>query len=60
MGAVELRRGAAGACDGSGTWAATHPAAMLEHGENLSTKATSPDAEALFQMLAAEADEDRE
>ena len=40
--------------------AATHPAAMLEHGENPSTKATSPDAEALFQMLAAEADEDRE
>jgi integrase/recombinase XerD len=40
--------------------AATHPAAMLEHGENPSTKATSPDAEALFQILAAEAEEDRE
>jgi integrase/recombinase XerD len=40
--------------------AATHPAAMLEHGENPSTKATTPDAEALFQMLAAEVDEDRE
>ena len=40
--------------------AATHPAAMLEHGENLSTKATTPDAEALFQILAAEAEEDRE
>ena len=26
--------------------AATHPAAMLEHGENPSTKATTPDAEA--------------
>jgi len=33
---------------------------MLERGESLSTKATSPDAEALFQMLAAEAEEDRE
>ena len=40
--------------------AATHPAAMLEHGENPSTKATTPDAEALFQILAAEAEEDRE
>ena len=40
--------------------AATHPAAMLERGESLSLKATSPDAEALFQILAAEAEEDRE
>ena len=40
--------------------AATHPGAMLERGENPSTKATSPDAEALFQILAAEAEEDRE
>ena len=40
--------------------AATHPAAMLDAGESLSLKATSPDAEALFQILAAEAEEDRE
>ena len=40
--------------------AATHPAAMLDAGESLSPKATSPDAEALFQILAAEAEEDRE
>jgi len=40
--------------------AATHPAAMLDAGESPSTKATSPDAEALFQALAAEAEEDRE
>ena len=40
--------------------AATHPGAMLEKGENPATKATTPDAEALFQMLAAEVEEDRE
>jgi len=40
--------------------AATHPAAMLDAGESLSLKATGPDAEALFQILAAEAEEDRE
>jgi integrase/recombinase XerD len=40
--------------------AATHPGAMLERGENPSTKATDPDAEALFQMLAAEDEDDRE
>jgi len=40
--------------------AATHPGAMLERGEKPSTKATSPDAEALFQILAAEAEDDRE
>jgi integrase/recombinase XerD len=40
--------------------AATHPGAMLEKGENPATKATTPDAEALSQMLAAEVEEDRE
>ena len=40
--------------------AATHPGAMLEKGENPATKATTPDAEALLQMLAAEVEEDRE
>ena len=40
--------------------AATHPGAMLERGENPSTKATSPDAEPLLQMLAADAEDDRE
>jgi integrase/recombinase XerD len=40
--------------------AATHPGAMLEKSENPATKATTPDAEALSQMLAAEAEEDRE
>ena len=35
-------------------------AAMLERGENPSTKATSPDAEPLLQMLAADAEDDRE
>jgi len=40
--------------------AATHPGAMLEKGENPATKATTPDAEALSQMLAAEAEEERE
>ena len=40
--------------------AATHPGAMLEKGENPATKATTPDAEALFQMLAEEAEDDRE
>jgi integrase/recombinase XerD len=40
--------------------AATHPAAMLERGESLPTKAADPDAEALFSALEAEAEEDRE
>ena len=40
--------------------AATHPGAMLEKGENPATKATTPDAEALFEMLTAEVEEDRE
>ena len=40
--------------------AATHPGAMLERGEKPSTKATSPDTEVLFQILAAEAEDDRE
>jgi integrase/recombinase XerD len=40
--------------------AATHPGAMLEKGENPATKATTPDAEALLEMLAAEVEEDRE
>ena len=40
--------------------AATHPAAMLERGEILSSKADDPDAEALFSVLEAEAEEDRE
>jgi len=40
--------------------AATHPGAMLERGENPSTKATNPDAEPLLQMLAADAEEDLE
>jgi integrase/recombinase XerD len=40
--------------------AATHPAAMLEPGENPSSKAADPDAEALFSKLEAEAEEDRE
>jgi integrase/recombinase XerD len=40
--------------------AATHPGAMLERSEKPSTKATSPDAEVLFQILAAEAEDDRE
>ena len=40
--------------------AATHPGAMLERGENPSTKATNPDAEPLLQMLAADAEDDRE
>jgi integrase/recombinase XerD len=40
--------------------AATHPGAMLERGENPSTKATTPDAEPLLQMLAADDEDDRE
>jgi integrase/recombinase XerD len=40
--------------------AATHPAALLEHSEELSPKLADPDAEALFQALAQEADDDRE
>ncbi len=40
--------------------AATHPGAMLKKGENPATKATTPDAEALLEMLAAEVEEDRE
>jgi integrase/recombinase XerD len=40
--------------------AATHPAAMLEHRETPATKATDADAETLFQMLAADDEDDRE
>jgi integrase/recombinase XerD len=40
--------------------AATHPAAMLEHGEEPSSKPADPDAEALFKALAQEAEDDRE
>jgi len=40
--------------------AATHPAALLEHGEEPSQKPADPDAEALFQALAQEAEDDRE
>jgi hypothetical protein len=40
--------------------AATHPAAMLERGEEPSQKPDDAAAEALFQMLAAEAEEDKE
>jgi integrase/recombinase XerD len=40
--------------------AATHPAALLEHGQEPSPKAVDPDADALFQALAQEADDDRE
>lgn len=39
--------------------AATHPGALLERGES-STKATSPDADQLSLMLAADAEDDRE
>jgi integrase/recombinase XerD len=40
--------------------AATHPAAMLGHNENAPRKAPDPEAEKLFQMLAEEAEDDRE
>jgi integrase/recombinase XerD len=40
--------------------AATHPGALLERGESLSSKADHPDAEKLFSALEAEAEEDRE
>jgi len=40
--------------------AATHPGALLERGENPSTKATNPDAETLFQMLAADDEDDEQ
>ncbi|MGC1298299.1 MAG: site-specific tyrosine recombinase XerC [Alloacidobacterium sp.] len=40
--------------------AATHPAAMLERGENLVIKADDPAAEALFSALQSEAEEDDE
>ena len=40
--------------------AANHPGALLNRGENPSTKATSPDAEPLLQMLAADEEDDRD
>ena len=40
--------------------AATHPAAMFERRETPATKATDADAETLFQMLAADDEDDRE
>jgi integrase/recombinase XerD len=40
--------------------AATHPGAMLDRGEKPSTKAVDPEAESLFQMLAADDEDDRE
>jgi integrase/recombinase XerD len=40
--------------------ASTHPAAMLGHSERPSTKALSPDAEALFSALESEAEDDDE
>jgi negative regulator of replication initiation len=41
-------------------YVATHPAALLDHGENTAPKAIVADAEALFSTLEAEAEEDRE
>jgi integrase/recombinase XerD len=41
-------------------YVATHPAALLEHGESPGPKALDANAEALFSVLEAEADEDRE
>jgi integrase/recombinase XerD len=41
-------------------YVATHPAALLERGENPPLKAANADAEALFSALEAEAEEDRE
>ena len=38
--------------------AATHPAALLEHGEIASSKADDADAETLFSALEAEAEEE--
>jgi integrase/recombinase XerD len=40
--------------------ASTHPAALLGYNENAPRKAPDPEAEKLFQMLAEEAEEDRE
>jgi integrase/recombinase XerD len=40
--------------------AATHPGTMLERGESPARKADDPAAEALFEVLAAEAEEDGE
>jgi integrase/recombinase XerD len=40
--------------------ASTHPAAMLGHSERPSTKALSPDAEALYSALESEAEDDDE
>ena len=40
--------------------ASTHPAAMLGHSEKPSTKAMSPDAEALFSALRSESEDDQE
>ena len=40
--------------------ASTHPAAMLGHSEKPSTKAMSPDAEALFSALQSESEDDDE
>jgi len=40
--------------------AATHPAAHLGYNENAPRKAPHPEAEKLFQMLAEEAEDDRE
>ena len=41
-------------------YVATHPAALLERGESPAPKALDANAEALFTVLEAEADEDRE
>jgi integrase/recombinase XerD len=40
--------------------AATHPAAMLKHGEHPAINANNPDAEALFSVLEADAEDDCE
>jgi integrase/recombinase XerD len=40
--------------------ATTHPAAHLRHNENVPRKAPDPEAEKLFQMLAEEAEDDKE
>ena len=40
--------------------AATHPAAMLKHGEHPAINASNPDAEALFSVLEADAEDDCE
>jgi hypothetical protein len=41
-------------------YVATHPAALLERGESPDLKAVDANAEALFSVLEAEAEEDRE